>query len=136
MPGETLSLRTTDDGVVLPVRVIPRASRTMLAGVRDGRLLVRLNAPPLDGAANEALIRLLAKQLDVARRGVRIVGGHRARQKNVLFEGVTAKQLLDRLTTLTYVAECVPGTPRGSISPRVIKNTLHRRRWLVSSSPW
>ena len=79
MLGETLSLRTTDDGVVLPVRVIPRASRTMLAGVRDGRLLVRLNAPPLDGAANEALIRLLAKQLGVARRGVRIVGGHRAR---------------------------------------------------------
>ncbi len=82
----------------MPARVIPRASRTGLSGVRDGRLLVRLNAPPVGGAANEALIRLLVKQLEVARRGVRIVGGDRSRQKNVLFEGVTAEQLLDRLS--------------------------------------
>ena len=74
LPADALSLRATDDGVVMPVRVIPRASRTVLAGVRDGRLLVRLNAPPIDGAANEGLIRLLAKQLGVARRRVRIVG--------------------------------------------------------------
>ena len=85
---------------MMPVRVIPRASRTLLAGVRDGRLLVRLSAPPVDGAANEALIRLLAKELGVARRSVQIVGGDRVRQKNVLFEGVTAEQLLDRLARL------------------------------------
>ena len=98
LPADALSLRATDDGVVMPVRVIPRSSRTVLAGVRDGRLLVRLNAPPIDGAANEGLIRLLAKQLGVARRRVRIVGGDRSRLKNVLFEGVTAEQLLDRLS--------------------------------------
>ena len=99
-PAETLLLRATDDGVVMPVRVIPRASRTMLAGVRNGGLLVRLNAPPVDGAANEALIGLLVKQLGVARRRIRIVSGHRARHKNVLFEGVTPEQLLDRLTSV------------------------------------
>ena len=87
----TLSLRATADGVVMPVRVIPRSSCTVLAGVRDGRLLVRL----------AALISLLAKQLGVARRRVRIVAGDRARQKSVLFEGVTPEQLLDRTTTLT-----------------------------------
>lgn len=86
---------------MMAVRVIPRASRTQLAGVRDGRLLVRLNAPPVDGAANTALIRLLAKELGVARRGVRIVSGDHARQKNVMFEGVTPEQLVDRLAKLT-----------------------------------
>jgi uncharacterized protein YggU (UPF0235/DUF167 family) len=84
----------------MPVRVIPRASCTVLAGVRNGRLLVRLNAPPVDDTANEALISLLVKQLGVARRRVRIVSNDRARQKNELFEGVTAEQLLDRITTL------------------------------------
>jgi len=61
---------------------------------------VRLNAPPVDDTANEALISLLVKQLGVARRRVRIVSNDRARQKNELFEGVTAEQLLDRITTL------------------------------------
>ena len=61
---------------------------------------MRLNAPPVDDTANEALISLLVKQLGVARRRVRIVSNDRARQKNELFEGVTAEQLLDRITTL------------------------------------
>ena len=97
----TLSLRTTGDGVVVPVRVIPRSSRTQLAEIRDGRLVVRLKAPPVDGAANEALIGLLAKRLGVPRRAVRIVTGERARQKGVLIEGLTAAELRDRL------GECV-----------------------------
>ena len=99
-PADTPPLRTTDDGVLMPVRVIPRATRTLLADWRDGRLLVRLTAAPVEGAANAALIRLLAKELRVRRGAVRIVTGERAREKSVLFEGVTAEQLLDRLTKL------------------------------------
>ena len=68
-PGRHLSLRTTGDGVVMPVRVIPRASRTLLAGWRDGRLLVRLTAAPVKGAANEALLTLLARGLKAPRCG-------------------------------------------------------------------
>lgn len=95
-----LPLRTTGEGVVVPVRVIPRSSRTRLAGIRDGRLLVRLSAPPVDGAANEGLVALLTKRLGVPRRAVRIVSGERARQKGVLIEGVTAAEILDRLAGL------------------------------------
>ena len=91
----TLPLRTADEGVVVPVRVIPRSSRTQLAEIRDGWLLARLTAPPVDGAANEALIRLLAKELGMPRRAVRIVSGEHGRQKSVLIEGATAEELLE-----------------------------------------
>ena len=111
--ADTRSLRTTDDGVVIPVRVIPRSSRTRVDDWRDGRLLVRLTAAPVEGAANEALIRLLAKELKVPRCAVRIVTGGRAREKHVLVEGVTAEQLLDRLTTLAP-----PVSPRPVSAPR------------------
>ena len=94
------SLRATGDGLLVRVRVIPRASRTQLAGVRNGMLLVRLTAAPVDGGANEALIRLLAKELGVARRGIRIVSGERTRQKSVLITGLTAEQLRGRLGKL------------------------------------
>jgi uncharacterized protein (TIGR00251 family) len=79
------------------VRVIPRASRTGLAGIRDGRLLVRLTAPPVEGAANQALVRALATAFDIPRRAVRIVSGEHARQKSVLLEGVTPEALFARL---------------------------------------
>jgi len=95
--ASTWPVRAAKRGVVVPVRVVPRASRTQLAGVRNGRLLVRLNAPPVDGAANDALIRLLARHVRIPRRSVRIVSGEHARQKEVLFEGVTTAELSARL---------------------------------------
>ncbi len=86
---------------MVPVRVIPRSSRTRLAGIRDGRLLMHLSAPPVEGAANEGLVKLLAKRLGVPRRAVRIVRGEHAREKHVLIEGLTAAGIRDRLTELT-----------------------------------
>jgi uncharacterized protein (TIGR00251 family) len=97
---DVLSLRSTSDGVVVPIRVILRSSRTQIDEIRDGRLLVRLKQPPVDGAANKALIRLLATDLSVPRRAVQIVAGERARHKSILIEGLTAEKLLDRLTKL------------------------------------
>jgi len=97
--GAPLQLRSTCDGVVVSVRVVPRATRTGLAGIRDGRLLVRLTAPPVGGAANLALVRALAKAFALPRRAVRIVSGEHARQKTVLLEGVTPDTLLHRLAT-------------------------------------
>jgi uncharacterized protein (TIGR00251 family) len=76
-------------GVVLPVRVIPRAGRSGLAGTRNGALLVRLTAPPVEGAANAELIEVLARTLGVAKRAVSIVSGERGRLKRVKVEGVT-----------------------------------------------
>jgi len=75
-------------GVRFPVRVQPRASRTEVAGTQQGALKVRLQAPPVDGAANEALVDFLAESLGVPRRQVRIVSGATARTKVVEVTGV------------------------------------------------
>jgi uncharacterized protein (TIGR00251 family) len=75
--------------VTLDVRVIPRAARSGFAGTRDGVLLVRLTAPPVEGAANAALIEVLSKVLRVPKRAVTIVSGQRNRLKRVRVEGVT-----------------------------------------------
>ena len=82
-------ITATRDGVVIDVRVIPRAAKAGLAGVRGGALLVRLSAPPVEGAANEELIAVLAKALDVPRRAVTIVSGERSRTKRVAVAGIT-----------------------------------------------
>ena len=89
----------TPGGVEIEVRLIPRSGRTALAGSRDGRLLVRVSAPPVEGAANDALIALIADTLAVPRRAVRIVAGERSRQKRIAVDGVgveTAARLLVR----------------------------------------
>ena len=83
--------------VILDVRVIPRASRPGLAGTRDGALLVRLSAPPVEGAANAELIQVLAKVLDVPKRQVTIVAGERSRLKRVRVEGLTAERAAEML---------------------------------------
>jgi uncharacterized protein (TIGR00251 family) len=83
--------------VFIGVRVIPRASRPGLAGMRDGALLVRLSAPPVEGAANAELIQVLAKALDVPKRQVTIVAGERSRLKRVKLEGVTAERVAEKL---------------------------------------
>lgn len=69
------------------MRAIPRASRDELAGVRDGRLLVRVTAPPLDGRANAAVCALIAKRAGVPKGAVSVVRGETARDKRVRISG-------------------------------------------------
>jgi len=71
----------------LDVRVIPRASRDGLAGMRDGRLLLRVSAPPVDGRANAAVCALLAKAAGVPKGAVSVVRGESSRDKRVRIEG-------------------------------------------------
>jgi len=75
------------------VRVQPRASRTAVEGLRDGALLVRLTAPPVEGEANDALVALLADRLNVPKSAVRILSGERGRTKRVAVRGVSAADL-------------------------------------------
>jgi uncharacterized protein (TIGR00251 family) len=82
-------VKATLDGVEIDVRLIPRSGRSGLAGSRDGRLLVRVTAPPVEGAANDALIAVIADYFGVPRRAVRIVAGERSRHKRVAVEGLT-----------------------------------------------
>ena len=77
----------------LSVYVQPRASKNEIAGLHDGVLKVRLTAPPVEGAANEALIRLIAEVLGVPRRQVSVVAGSSGRRKILQIEGVSAAQL-------------------------------------------
>jgi uncharacterized protein (TIGR00251 family) len=87
-------------GCLVSVRVTPRAGRTAVTGVRDGHLVVRLAAAPVDGAANEALVEALAGALRVPRRDVTIATGDRSRSKRVLVAGRTAAAVAAALAPL------------------------------------
>lgn len=84
-------------GTLLDIRVMPRAPRSAVAGVRDGALLVRLAAAPVDGEANDALLTLLARALDVPRRDLAIVAGERSRRKRIEVAGLAPAVVEARL---------------------------------------
>lgn len=75
------------------VRVVPRASRSSIEGEHDGALKVRVAAPPVNGAANEELVRTLARALGVAARDIEIISGHSSKLKQVRVSGITCEQL-------------------------------------------
>ncbi len=81
----------------LDIRVIPRAGRSGFAGLRDGVLIAKLAAAPVDGAANDALIELLASTLKIPKRDITIVAGERSRSKRVRVAGMDRAQVLSRL---------------------------------------
>jgi len=83
-----VNVRGVNGGVRFSVRVQPRASRSEVCGVHGDALKVRLAAPPVDGAANDALVALLADELAIARRAIRIVAGGSSRSKTVEVEGI------------------------------------------------
>ena len=91
MSPVTVDTRTS--GVRFRVRLQPRASRNEIVGLVDGALRVRLHAPPVDGAANDALVAFLADRLSVPRRGVRIVSGASSRMKTIEVDGVAARDV-------------------------------------------
>lgn len=75
--------------VTLSIRIQPRASKNELVTMESGALKIRLTAPPVDGAANEALVRFLAAALSVPKSHVEIVSGHTSRDKVVRISGVS-----------------------------------------------
>lgn len=88
------------DGAILDVRVIPRAGRSRIAGIRDGALLVRLAAAPVNGAANAALLDLLADAMRLPRRSLALLAGDRSRDKRVRITGISAAVLTERLAEI------------------------------------
>ena len=95
MSGSGLRVEESDGRVRLSVRVQPRAARSEIAGVHGEALKVRLTSPPVEGAANEALVKFLAETFAVGRRAVRILAGENSRSKLVEIEGVTARAVHD-----------------------------------------
>jgi uncharacterized protein (TIGR00251 family) len=89
--------RETRTGVEIDVRIIPRARKTEVGGVRENALLVRVAEPPVEGAANDALIQFLARLLRVPPQSVRITAGLHSRRKRVAIDGATLEAVRDRL---------------------------------------
>ena len=86
--------------MILAVRVIPRSPKSKVDGTRGEAVLVRLAAPPVDGAANDALIELLAREFRVARRDITIVAGHASRDKRVEIAGLSDVDGGERLSAI------------------------------------
>jgi uncharacterized protein (TIGR00251 family) len=81
------------NSIRITVQVKPRASRNRVEGWEDDVLVVRLTSPPVEGAANSALVKLIAKKLGIARGRLEIVAGKRSRSKIVQIDGVTQDRL-------------------------------------------
>jgi len=79
--------------MLVEVRVVPRSGRSGVAGMRDGAVLVRLKAAPVEGAANKELVAVLADALGVPKRNITIVSGHHSRTKKVRLQGVDPGRL-------------------------------------------
>ena len=91
-------LRVQADGVLLSVKLQPRASANEIGDVLGNELRIKVTAPPVDSAANEALVKLLAQQLDCPRNRVELVRGHTSRHKIVKLYGLAAEDVVKRLS--------------------------------------
>jgi uncharacterized protein (TIGR00251 family) len=91
--ARVIHFREDDRGVTFTVRIVPRASRSEIVGDHEGALRIRIAAPPVEGAANRELVRLLAKELKVPQNAVEIISGTSSKNKIIRLKGVTANTL-------------------------------------------
>jgi uncharacterized protein (TIGR00251 family) len=78
-----INFTDTGGAVTFDVRVVPRSSRSEIVGEHDGALKIRLASPPVDGAANAELVKLLSKKFGVSKRDVQIVAGETSKSKRI-----------------------------------------------------
>jgi len=93
----SLIVQDTKDGVLLTVHIQPKASTTECVGIHGDAIKIRVAAPPVDGAANDALIQFIARRLSIPTASVRIHSGASGRHKRVLVKGATAQLVMARL---------------------------------------
>ncbi len=98
-----LSLKETKIGVTFPVQVIPRAAKCEIVGAANDALKIKLMAPPVEGKANEACLRFLAEQLDVARSRLSIISGQTSRKKVIQVSGMKPSELAALLTRIVPI---------------------------------
>ena len=84
-----------DGAFVFAVRVIPKSSKSEIVGQLNGALKIKIKAPPVDGAANAELIKVLAKRLEVSKSAVEITSGQTSKQKQVRISGISRADLLN-----------------------------------------
>ncbi len=86
--------------MIVSIRVIPRSPASAITGLRGSAILVRLKAPPVEGAANEALIAFLSRTFGRPRRDISVVGGERSRDKRVAIERLSEVDFAARLADI------------------------------------
>ena len=96
-----MELAESDGSVRFTVRVVPRASKSEIVGEHDGALKVRIVSPPVDGAANAELIKLLARSLGVSKSDVEMTSGLSSKTKQVRITGITAAEITAVLNAKT-----------------------------------
>lgn len=92
-------LTDTPQGAVLTLRIIPRAAKNAIQGVHGAALKIRLCAPPVDGAANAALIDFLSDTLSLPRARIQLLSGHTSRTKRILLSGCFSAAVRTLLTS-------------------------------------
>lgn len=97
---ETILLRETKNGVTFDIHVNPHASRAEIAGIAEGMLKVKVTAPPVEGAANEACILLLSKKLGLKKSQLDITAGSKGRKKTILAREIGKDQLEKKIQAL------------------------------------
>jgi len=90
-------LRAQPDGTLLSVKLQPRASANEIGSPIGAELKIKVTAPPVDAAANEALIELLAEKLDCARGRIELIHGHKSRHKVIKLYGFAPEEVLERI---------------------------------------
>lgn len=89
----TLLVKESGNGCTFDIQVTPRASRAAIAGIQDGILKVKVTALPVEGAANEACIKLLAKELGLKKSQLDIFAGRKSRHKTIVVKYITRMEL-------------------------------------------
>lgn len=97
---QTILIRETKNGLSFDIHVNPHASRADIAGISEGMLKVKVTAPPVEGAANEACIGLLSKKLGLRKSQMKISAGARGRKKTILVSEISKADLEQKIHKL------------------------------------
>ena len=89
----------TNNGTILTIRVVPRASKNEIAGELGDALKIRLQAPPVEGKANKALIQFLSDKLEIQRNRISILSGDTGRNKRILLTGINSQDIKERISS-------------------------------------
>jgi uncharacterized protein (TIGR00251 family) len=97
MPEPDLLIRRTPDGLLIRLHVQPRAKKNEISGVHNGALKIRVTAPPVDDAANRAVIEYLADRLGISKSKLVVLSGARSRDKNLRVYGISPEEFQNQL---------------------------------------
>jgi uncharacterized protein (TIGR00251 family) len=98
LKSSDINLKKNADGIILPVKVVPRSSKTMIDGIHHGALKIRLTSPPVDNAANKDLIAFLSRKLKIPKSAVQIIGGEKSREKRLALTGVEQSDIVNLIS--------------------------------------